>query len=388
MDKNQIFITSGTEYKKMTKELLEKADLQSHIGDRKKKIGIKPNLVSPSEASWGATTHPEVVAGIIEYLKEHGFRDMVMLEGSWVGDKTREAFETCGFDRLEEEYQVPFWDMQKDKGVPVDCGGMELNVCERVKELDFLINVPVLKGHCQTKITCALKNMKGLIPNKEKRRFHSLGLHKPIAYLNMGIKQDFIVVDNICGDLDFEDGGNPVVMNRVIAACDPVLVDAYVCQMMHYEVADVPYVKLAGELGVGCPDVSKADVQFLADQALYLQELVFFAPAYGTDRAEDMLEEIYEETGLVGSCSGYEKLPLYLADRQQYEHSMMGGDAENVEQLVILDENGEIPTVFSGAFYIAAYPSCTKRKIRRLQECGMCCKTLRKYLDSTFLSGL
>ena len=51
MDKNQIFITSGTEYKKMTKELLEKADLQSHIGDRKKKIGIKPNLVSTSEAS-------------------------------------------------------------------------------------------------------------------------------------------------------------------------------------------------------------------------------------------------------------------------------------------------------------------------------------------------
>ena len=137
MDKNQIFITSGTEYKRMTKELLEKADLQSHIGDRKKKIGIKPNLVSPSEASWGATTHPEVVAGIIEYLKEHGFRDMVMLEGSWVGDKTREAFETCGFDRLEEEYQVPFWDMQKDKGISVDCGGMELNVCERVKELGY-----------------------------------------------------------------------------------------------------------------------------------------------------------------------------------------------------------------------------------------------------------
>lgn len=267
MDKNQIFITSGTEYKRMTKELLEKADLQSHIGDRKKKIGIKPNLVSPSEASWGATTHPEVVAGIIEYLKEHGFRDIVMLEGSWVGDKTREAFETCGFDRLEEEYQVPFWDMQKDKGISVDCGGMELNVCERVKELDFLINVPVLKGHCQTKITCALKNMKGLIPNKEKRRFHSLGLHKPIAHLNMGIQQDFIVVDNICGDLDFEDGGNPVVMNRVMAACDPVLVDAYVCQMMHYEVAEVPYVKLAGDLGVGCSDISKADVRFLEDGA-------------------------------------------------------------------------------------------------------------------------
>ena len=74
-------------------------------------------------------------------------------------------------------------------------------------------------------------------------------------------------MDNICGDLDFEDGGNPVVMNRVMAACDPVLVDAYVCQMMHYEVAEVPYVKLAGELGVGCSDISKADVRFLEDGA-------------------------------------------------------------------------------------------------------------------------
>lgn len=85
MEKNQILITSGTDYKRMTKELLERTDLKSHIKDRDKKIGIKPNLVSPSEASWGATTHPEVVAGIIEYLKEHGFRNLVMMEGSWVG---------------------------------------------------------------------------------------------------------------------------------------------------------------------------------------------------------------------------------------------------------------------------------------------------------------
>ena len=267
MEGNQIIKIYGEDYKEMTKQLLAAADLIGRLPDKNCRIGIKPNLVSPSEASWGATTHPEVVAGIIEYLKEHGFRDLVMMEGSWVGDKTREAFEVCGYDRLEEEYQVSFWDMQKDKGVPVDCGGMELNICERVKEIDFLINVPVLKGHCQTKITCALKNMKGLIPNREKRRFHSLGLHKPIAHLNMGIRQDFIVVDNICGDLDFEDGGNPVVMNRVLAACDPVLVDAYVCQMMHYQMEDVPYVKLAGELGAGCSDISKAEILFCQEEA-------------------------------------------------------------------------------------------------------------------------
>ena len=258
MNKNEIYIKSGTQYKEMTKELLAQCDLVSQITDKKIKIGIKPNLVSPSEASWGATTHPEIVAGIIEYLQENGYENIAILEGSWVGDKTKESYEVCGYQELSEKYQVPFWDMQEDKGIEYDCKGVKLNVCERVENIDFLINVPVLKGHCQTKITCALKNMKGLIPNTEKRRFHAMGLHKPIAHLNAGIHQDFIVVDNICGDLDFEDGGNPVVMNRIWAGMDPVLIDSYVCQVMHYETKDVPYIGLAEELGVGSTDLKNA----------------------------------------------------------------------------------------------------------------------------------
>ncbi len=84
MDKNQIFIKNGTEYKKMTKELLAESNLAELIGDRDKMVGIKPNLVSPSDPSDGGTTHPEIVAGILEYLKENGFQNMMILEGSWV----------------------------------------------------------------------------------------------------------------------------------------------------------------------------------------------------------------------------------------------------------------------------------------------------------------
>ena len=42
----------------------------------------------------------------------------------------------------------------------------------------------LLKDHCQAAVTCALKNHKGVIPNSEKRRFYTLGLHKPTAHLN------------------------------------------------------------------------------------------------------------------------------------------------------------------------------------------------------------
>ena len=280
MKKNQIYINCGTEYTRMTKELLEVCDLAGEI--RKKfqnmkdtdsrkeqnmRIGIKPNLVAPMEAYWGGTTHPEVVAGIVEYLQEKGFSNLVIMEGSWVGDKTEEAYEVCGFRSLCERYQVPFLDMQKEKGIPVECGDMTLNICKSVLDLDFLINVPVLKGHCQTRVTCALKNMKGLLPNSEKRRFHALGLHDPIAHLGLGIHQDFIVVDNICGDLDFEDGGNPVEMNRILAGIDPVLIDAYVCDMMHYQAEDVPYIVKAAALGVGCGDVSRVEIHVCGEDA-------------------------------------------------------------------------------------------------------------------------
>ena len=140
---------------------------------------------------------------------------------------------------------------------------MELEICREAKSLDFLINVPVMKGHCQTKITCALKNMKGLLPNREKRHFHAMGLHKPIAHLAVGLHQDFILVDNICGDWDFEDGGNPVEMNRLIAGRDPVLVDAFVCHEMGYGVEEVPYIRMAEALGAGCADWTQARIREL-----------------------------------------------------------------------------------------------------------------------------
>lgn len=296
MNKNEIYIKSGTQYKEMTKELLEACDLAVQIPDMDMQIGIKPNLVSPSEASWGATTHPEVVAGIIEYLQERGYHKIAMLEGSWVGDKTAEAYEVCGYRDLSEKYQVPFWDMQKEKGIARDCRGVQLNICKRVTDVDFLINVPVLKGHCQTKITCALKNMKGLIPNTEKRRFHAMGLHKPIAHLNAGIHQDFIVVDNICGDLDFEDGGNPVVMNRVLAGMDPVLMDSYVCQVMHYDTKEVPYIGLAEALGVGSANLENARIIYCEETAR--KELP-------KSRKVVELQDAVEEVESCSACYGY-----------------------------------------------------------------------------------
>jgi len=263
MEKNDILIIHGTDYKNMAKKILEKADVAAEIGDKKKKVALKPNLVTASAPSNGGTTHAELLAGAIEYLQEHGFMDITVMEGSWVGDRTGDAYRVAGYDRVCERYHVPFVDLQKDTSKEYEAAGMKIRLCDKAAAVDYMINMPVLKGHCQTIITCALKNNKGVIPNSEKRRFHTMGLHKPIAHLNTIARNDFIQVDNICGDLDFEEGGNPVVMNRVLGFKDPVLCDAYVCDCMGYDVDEIPYIRIAERLGVGSADTSKANIIYL-----------------------------------------------------------------------------------------------------------------------------
>ncbi len=272
MKKNEIYIIHGTEYKAMTKELLEAAELAAQIrkttGQKADpSIGLKPNLVAASSPSMGATTHAEILAGAIEYLKEHGFSRLTVMEGSWVGEQTGRALRAAGYDKLLKKLQVPFLDLQKDTFHEHDAAGMPIKICDAALSVDFMINLPVLKGHCQTRITCALKNNKGVIPNSEKRRFHTMGLHKPIAHLNAAVRNDFILVDNICGDLDFEEGGNPVPMDRILAFADPVLCDAFVCDSMGISTDQVPYIPMAEALGIGSSDLGSAVIRTLGTPA-------------------------------------------------------------------------------------------------------------------------
>jgi uncharacterized protein (DUF362 family) len=260
MEKNEIFVVYGDNPADMALKLAEAADLGALIGDKEKRIGLKPNLVVSRPASGGATTHPEIAAGLIAYLKKQGFKRIVILEGSWVGDSTAVAFSACGWRKLAEETEVELIDTQTDKAHVHDCKGMKIEICDSAMAVDFMINLPVMKGHCQTLLTCALKNNKGIIPDREKRRFHSLGLHKPIAHLNTTVRNDFIVVDGICGDLDFEEGGNPVFSGRMFAARDPVLCDAWAAAQMGYKAAEIPYIGLAEKLKVGSGDPYKAKV--------------------------------------------------------------------------------------------------------------------------------
>lgn len=245
-----LYVRYGNDGKAMAMHLLEQLDAARRI-DPSRSVIIKPNLVKASPASDGATTHPEIVAGIIEYLQGRGISRIEIAEGSWLGASTRDAFRVCGYESLSREYGVPLIDLKSDRTVEVNVEGMKLKVSSRIAEAGFLINVPVLKAHCQTTMTCALKNMKGCIPDSEKRRYHTIGIHRPVAYLSKALRTDLVIVDALCGDLYFEEGGTPVRMSRIIAGLNPLNVDIYCSGLIGYSQNVIDYIGIAKEIGVG-----------------------------------------------------------------------------------------------------------------------------------------
>ena len=255
----KIFQIYGQNAHDMTLALLEASNAISRVPPGGS-VALKPNLVIAGTPESGATTHPGVLSGAIEYFRGRGVRDISVIEGSWVGDETMRAMRRAGYDAVCSRYDVPFFDLKKDKTRSVDTAVGRIDICRRALDAGLLVDLPVLKGHCQTLMTCALKNLKGCLPDREKRHFHAMGLTKPIAALGAALKPGLIIVDSICGDLNFEEGGTPVETNRMYLGTDAVQIDAYGARLMGLSLSQVEYIQLAERYGGGSAALDESDI--------------------------------------------------------------------------------------------------------------------------------
>ena len=62
---------------------------------------------------------------------------------------------------------------------------------------------------------------------------------------SVALKPRLIVVDSICGGLDFEEGGNPVQTNRMYLGTDAVQLDAYGRSLMGLNPGTYPILSCA-----------------------------------------------------------------------------------------------------------------------------------------------
>ena len=110
----KIYQIYGQDAHEMTLKLLTAADA-IRLVPAGGSVALKPNLVIAGTPESGSTTHPGVLSGCIAYFREHGVRDISVIEGSWVGDDTMRGMRRAGYDQACKTWPVHYYELKKDK---------------------------------------------------------------------------------------------------------------------------------------------------------------------------------------------------------------------------------------------------------------------------------
>lgn len=225
---------------------------------------VKPNMVAPpASAKAGACTSPLVCQAVADLVRELHARP-VIAESSARGADTEAAFQIMGYDELRRQgYEVV--DLKKDTTVRVKVDGGRLlekiTTFELVTRAEAIISVPVMKTHDQGEVTLALKNLKGLVTDADKRRIHQVGMFAGAVDLVGHFKPVFAVVDGLIG----QEGlgpllGLPVRLGVIVAGRDLVAVDATAGRIMGFAAEQVPITRVAAERGLGTLEEAQIEV--------------------------------------------------------------------------------------------------------------------------------
>lgn len=233
---------------------------------------IKPNLVKPSPSGAGVTTDARITDAVVQLVLERHPGTVIIGEGSSIGYDivgkvdSLTCFEATGTADVARKYGLPMVDLNRDEVVEVHAEDAfvmpTFGVAKTAYEADILIDLPVIKTHGRTGITCAMKNMKGVLPGVEKKRTHRMGLDRAIVDLNRVMKPDLVVVDALMGlSGTHTEPEDRMPFERVLCGLDAVAVDAVATAMMGFEVEEILHVKLAGEAGVGVADLAQIEIR-------------------------------------------------------------------------------------------------------------------------------
>ena len=164
----------------------------------KKSAFIKMNIVRPATPDSCIITHPMVVEGLINVLREYGLTKIIVGDGPAAGVDTNTAFKKSGYLDLAKKMGVQLLDINQAELVKKrwDYGSLELP--RDLFENDLYINVPKMKTHFHAGVTLSIKNQQGLLTKQAKKDNHcQYDLHHSLMAIAKVVQPDLVIVDAI-----------------------------------------------------------------------------------------------------------------------------------------------------------------------------------------------
>lgn len=215
-------------------------------GDR---VILKPNLEAPREARTGATTSMIFIETAVDMTREVGAVPIVA-EGPFMNYNAEAVFQITGVRALCDRLGVQFVNLNTAETVEVEVPGgkahKKLRLPRVVVKAEKLINLPKLKTHHLTTITCAMKNLKGVLPGQEKQLSHVRGIHQAVVDINKIVRSDLVIVDGLLAMEGMGPTfGGVVDLGVVAAGTNVIAIDSICAVIMGINPLHIPHLKLA-----------------------------------------------------------------------------------------------------------------------------------------------
>ena len=227
---------------------------------------IKPNIGWDAPPERGANTHPELVGHLTQLCLAAGAKSVSVFDNTC--DQWQRTYANSGIEAAVKEAGGRVVNgkdatMYREVAIP---GGVSLKtakVHELVLDSDVFFNVPVLKHHSGALMTAAMKNLMGVV--WERDIYHRTDLQQTIA--------DFLTLRK--PTLNILDAYHPMVRNgprgktvddvfemrSLLASTDPVALDAAAARMLGLDPAQIAYIKIGAEMKLGTMDLEAVDVR-------------------------------------------------------------------------------------------------------------------------------
>lgn len=231
-------------------------------------VVVKPNIGWDRPPEAAANTNPQLVKRLIEQCLAAGAKKV------WVFDNSCDSGPRCYASSQIERYA-------REAGAEVVSGASssyyhevpipgavrlkKMRVHELILQSDVFINVPILKNHSGAGMTCAMKNLMGIVWDRDE--FHANNLDQCIADSCLYRKPDLNIVD--AWKVMQTGGPRGYSTSRysdekmLMLSTDIVAIDSASSRVLGYDPGKYDYIGMGEKLGLGRSDTNKLDIRRL-----------------------------------------------------------------------------------------------------------------------------
>ena len=217
-------------------------------------VVVKPNIGWDRTPIQAANTNPLVVGEVVRLCYDAGAKHVVVTDASC--NEPNRCFQRSGIWKaayaMGAEVILPAthrFRTMRLKGEVLDVWP----VYTPLVNADKVINVPIAKHHNLARYTGAMKNWYGSLGGRRNRLHQNIDVS--IADLAQFIQPTLTIVDATRVLMrNGPQGGNIADakdMHTVIATTDQVAADAYGCELIGRTAAEIPYLRMGQERGIG-----------------------------------------------------------------------------------------------------------------------------------------